>query len=579
MERRNASAPTARHATVPAEAALESIVVLGWRLGHKTLRHLTLAWAALCGSIMTATPAQAQFRSLANPSFEANDPQGPGVPNWEIMLPIVVVPGWNSTTNEIELWDTNFNGVPAHSGNVLAEMNANLPGTLFQNICLVNGEPLGWTFAHRARVGGQATQTVNFQVATSSGTVLQSLAAQSSTTANQVWNVNTGTTTYTGASGLQRVQFTTTDPGSVGNLLDSIQLSLRPFIQISAANTTALESVPSAGLATLILTGASTNPINVTVTITGGTAVRGTDYTTPGGGATFTVTVPAGTYNNTAVPLGVTVIDDTALEGSETIAFSLAAGTGYTIANTSTCGGAVQTTGTHTITDNDGRVTLRKQWVDATVGDDTNVILSRGGAAIATFVSEAGTAGDLDTNAATPVVLGETLTLSETLLGTNAARYSAAVACSGAADSNLADGLTIGLAETAIVCTYTNTRIAPLQVSKTSIVWSDGINAANPKAIPGAVLRYCILVTNPGTLAATAVTATDLLPAPLSYLAGTSRTGSGCGTATTVEDDDAIGADETDPYGVSFLSGTLTGSAASLPAGTSFAIRFDAAVN
>ncbi|WP_295529988.1 hypothetical protein [Novosphingobium sp. Chol11] len=543
------------------------------------LRLLCSALAALCALILSANPAQAQFRSLANPSFESNDPQGPGAPNWEIMVPIVVVPGWNSTTGEIELWDTNFNGVPAHSGNVLAEMNANLPGTLFQNICLVNGEPLGWTFAHRARAGGQATQTVNFQVATSSGTLLQSLATQSSTTANQVWNVNTGTTTYTGTSGLQRVQFTTNDPGSVGNLLDSIQLSLRPFIQISTGNTTALESVPSASLATLILTGASASAINVTVTITGGTAVRGTDYTTPSGGATFTVTVPAGTYNNTAVPLGITVIDDTALESSETIAFSLSAGTGYTIANTTTCGGAVQTTGTHTITDNDGRVTLRKRWADATVGDDGNVILSRGGSAIATFASEANSAGDLDTNAATPVVLGETLTLSETLPGTNVSQYNAAVACTGAADTNLADGLTIGLAETAIVCTYTNTRIAPLQVSKTSIVWSDGINASQPKAIPGAILRYCILVTNPGTLAATAVTATDLLPAPLTSQAGTSRTGSGCGTATTVEDDDAIGADETDPYGVSFLSGTLTGSAASLPAGTSFAIRFDAAVN
>ena len=51
--------------------------------------------------------------------------------------------------------------------NVLAEMNANLPGTLFQNICLVNGEPIGWTFAHRARAGGQAAQTVRFQVAAS----------------------------------------------------------------------------------------------------------------------------------------------------------------------------------------------------------------------------------------------------------------------------------------------------------------------------------------------------------------------------------------------------------------------------
>jgi len=530
-------------------------------------------------AIFAASPAHAQLRALLNPSFESNDPAGPGAPNFEI-LPIAAVPGWDSTTGEIEIWDTNFNGVPAYSGNVFAEMNANQPGTLYQNICLVNGEPLGWTFAHRARTGGQATQTVRFQVATSTGTLIQSLATQSSTTANQVWNVNTGSTTYTGASGLQRVQFTTSDPGSFGNFLDAIQLSLRPFIQISAASTSGLESVPSANMATLLVTGYSASPISVTVNITGGTAVRGTDYTTPGGGATFTVIVPAGTYYNTAVPLGVTVVDDTAVESSETITYSLSAGTGYTLGNTTTCGAAVQTTGTYTIQDNDARVTLRKQWVDAAIGDRANVSLARGAVAIGTLASDAGAANELDTiSAPVPAVLGETVTLAETLPGTNLSQYSAAAACTGAVDTNLADGLTIGAAETAIVCTYTNTRIAPLLVTKSSSVISDGINTSNPKAIPGAVVRYCILITNPGTLAAANVTATDLLPAGLTYSPGTSRTGGTCATATTVEDDDATGANESDPYGVSFLTGTLTGTAASLAAGASFAITFDAMVN
>ena len=543
-------------------------------------RSIIAAGLALLGVAgLGVAPAHAQFRSLANPSFESNDPLGPGAPNYEI-LPIAAVPGWDSTTGEIEIWDSGFNGVPAYSGNVLAEMNANMPGTLYQNICLVNGEPLGWTFAHRARPGGQTTQTVRFQVATSTGTVLQSLATQSSTTTNQVWNVNTGSTTYNGASGYQRVQFTTSDPGSFGNFLDAIQLSLRPFVQISAASSTGVESVPSASMATLVLTGASASPINVIVTITGGTAVRGTDYTTPGGAATFTVTVPAGTYNNTTVPLGIQIIDDTALESAETITFGISAGTGYTIANTSTCGGAVQTTGTYTITDNDSRVTLRKQWADATVGDDATVTLARGATAIGTLASDAGTASELDTAAAaTPVVLGETLALSETLPGTNVSQYNAAVACTGAADTNLADGLTIGATETSIICTYTNTRIVPLLVTKTSTVVSDPVNTSNPKAIPGAVLRYCILINNPGTLPATGVAASDLMPAGLTYSPGTARSGNTCAAATTPEDDDAAGADETDPYGVSFLSGTLTGTAASLAAGASFAISFDATVN
>lgn len=526
-----------------------------------------------------SVPAHAQLRALLNPSFEANDPAGPGAPNFEI-LPIASVPGWSSTTGEIELWDSNFNGVPAYAGAVFAEMNANQPGTLFQNICLINGEPFGWTFAHRARPGGLATQTVRFQVATSTGTVIQTLATQASTTANQVWNVNTGTATYSGASGLQRVQFTTTDAGSFGNFLDAIQLTLRPFVQISAASSTGAESVPSANMATLLVTGSAPSAINVVVNITGGTATRGTDYTTPGNAATFTVTIPAGTYYNTPIALGITVVDDTAVESAETITYSISAGTGYTMANTTTCGGASVTSGTYTITDNDGRVTLRKQWADATVNDKADITLSRGGTAIGTLSATATTASALVTSATpTPVVLGETLTLDEIFPGTNASRYYGTVACTGAADTNLADGLTIGAAETAITCTYTNTRVPALVVTKTSSVLSDPVNTSNPKAIPGAALRYCITVTNPGTLAGTSIAATDLLPAGITYTPGTARSGGTCATATTVEDDDAAGTDETDPYGVSFLTGTLTASATTLAPGASFAITFDATLN
>ncbi|MCM0001128.1 MAG: hypothetical protein NBV68_17295, partial [Erythrobacter sp.] len=269
--------------------------------------HVAAALAVLA-ALAAPAPALAQLRALQNPSFEANDPQGPGTPNWQIFVGNTV-PGWSTTTNEIELWDTTFNGVPSFDGAVHAEMNANVNGTFFQNICLINGEPFGWTFAHRARAGGAATQTVRLQVATSTGTVIQTLTTQASTTSNQIWNVNTGNTTYIGASGLQRVQFTTTDPGSVGNLLDAIQLSLRPFVQFSAASGSGPESIAATSMPTLLVTGAARNPIPVTITITGGTAVRGTDYTTPGGGASFTVTIPAGTYYNTAIPLGITIVD------------------------------------------------------------------------------------------------------------------------------------------------------------------------------------------------------------------------------------------------------------------------------
>lgn len=537
---------------------------------------LRSALTALCVYVGLADPAWAQLRALENPSFEANDPQGPGAANFQI-FPISSVPGWDASTGEIELWDTNFLGVPAYDGNVLAEMNANTNGTLFQSICLINGEPLGWTFAHRARSGGPATQTARFEVANSSGTVLQTVATQASLTSNRVWNVNTGSTTYTGPSGLQRVQFTTTNPGSYGNFLDAIQLTLRPFVQLSAANTSAPESEQSASLATLRVTGTLPAAITVNVAITGGTAQRGTDYTTPGGGAAFTVNIPAGTYFNTAIPLGITIIDDDAVESSETITFAISAGTGYTLGHTTSCGSPVQTTGTYTILNNDARVTLSKQWADAIVGDEATLSLLRGASVLGVLASDAGSPDERDTAvSAIAVVTGETLTLSETLAGTNGALYDVALACTGTTDPDATDGLTIGASDSAIVCTYTNTRIPPpLDVTKTFTVVSDGVSPTDPKAIPGAILRYCLRIANVGTVSVTDLSLADTLPPELIFLPGTGRSGTDCSLAIKNEDDDALGPDETDPIGMSFDGTTVLGKATGLNPDGSFALVFD----
>ena len=72
-----------------------------------------------------------------------------------------------------------------------------------------------------------------------------------------------------------------------------------------------------------------------------------------------------------------------------------------------------------------------------------------------------------------------------------------------------------------ISCTITNTRRpgnATLTLVKTSTVLSDGVNGtANPMAIPGAIVRYTILVTNTGTSAVDSGTVLliDSLPAAM----------------------------------------------------------------
>ena len=98
-----------------------------------------------------------------------------------------------------------------------------------------------------------------------------------------------------------------------------------------------------------------------------------------------------------------------------------------------------------------------------------------------------------------------------------------------------------------------------LSVTKISSVLSDSVSASNPKSIPGALVRYCILVTNTGSVTSSNVSVSDPLPGDVTYVPNSMASATGCGTATTAEDDDAAGADETDPFGMSVTGATITG--------------------
>lgn len=64
------------------------------------------------------------------------------------------------------------------------------------------------------------------------------------------------------------------------------------------------------------------------------------------------------------------------------------------------------------------------------------------------------------------------------------------------------------------------------QVTKTAVVISDPMNGlVSPKAIPGAVVEYCIQVKNIGSAALTAVGITDNIPTNTTYLAGSTYVG------------------------------------------------------
>ena len=121
---------------------------------------------------------------------------------------------------------------------------------------------------------------------------------------------------------------------------------------------------------------------------------------------------------------------------------------------------------------------------------------------------------------------------------------------------------------------------AQLNITKISQVVEDPVNnTEDPKSIPGATVRYCILISNPGSATVTAVNATDNLPAQVTYVLGSMQSGASCGATNTAEDDDATGGDESDPFGASFAGTTVTATAATLNPTQSYALSFRVTVD
>ena len=127
-----------------------------------------------------------------------------------------------------------------------------------------------------------------------------------------------------------------------------------PTIDFNATTSSGAESSSPAGLA-FSVSPAPYQDITVNYSFSGGTATGGSDYTN----TTTTVTVSAG---STTGSISVPVTDDSIYESSETVAVSLAAGTGYAV-------GTTRPTHTYTITDNDTAPTLSIGDASLTEGD------------------------------------------------------------------------------------------------------------------------------------------------------------------------------------------------------------------
>jgi uncharacterized repeat protein (TIGR01451 family) len=365
---------------------------------------LALWVLAMCGL------AQAQIqRSIVNPSFElpftgtraaSINPfftstnwiavDAGEIPGWETSHPLVtngcpagggIRPVYDCTP--IELWANTFLGVVPAQGIVLAELNAYTPSKLFQNICMNTGEVFTFNFAHRGRDGSDRAQfqvgagnTVILDVTTNAaGTgVINAGGGATGTSATAIannWRRYAGSYTYTGAPGVQPLGFSSiasAGGAGSGNLLDDINITLKPYVEFIGSAGSAVEGGVAAPPRIKIVGTVPAGGLVLTLAI-GGTAMLGSDFSysgattltsISGSTTTLSVTVPAGNYSdataNNTFNLPIIPVDDGVIENNKTVLITMpanGAAAPFVNANTTSCGGAVTTVYTHTVVDND----------------------------------------------------------------------------------------------------------------------------------------------------------------------------------------------------------------------------------
>ncbi len=436
-----------------------------------------MAFTALLIVMITSLPAHAVQRSFLNNGFESiwgplvgantnycwvyDGSEYPWLSNDNSAAGTGPCNGYNggsygSGTNIVEIWFNNFNGVPARAGNVHAELNANTASTLHQNVCVLQNEDITWRLSHRGRdgvdqmqyyignavtgmvldasTGNTGATTIN---ACQTGTSVTTTSACTQSTVN-TWGDYGGVFKWLGPSAVTSVNFqaisTNGGAGSltVGNFLDEVYFYLKPIVEFSASNSSGLESVATPASPKLRVVGALTSPLTVSVSITGGTAVRGIDYTTPNGSADFTVTIPVGNYVETdSFNTGIQIINDKIANGDRTIIMKVNADSAYIISSSATCGGAVNNPATYTILDDDANIRLIKTTIGGTgtftytlTNVDTNLVTAGNQTAASITTTVAGTPVEFDADSGTagiqPILVaavGTRVDITETIPG------------------------------------------------------------------------------------------------------------------------------------------------------------------
>lgn len=556
-----------------------------------------LAFALFATGMVPSAHAQVQ-RSIINGSFEVpqiGDPSGSGacqgyvyasrVTGWQTTDPPLTSPtadfdnpnGCNNnpepapvggtrvfeyyTSNAVDN-QTNF-ARSAPNGRNYVELNAHTAARLYQNMCVVPGETVGFSFSHLGRRNANVVDTARLQiggtsvvgsgqtvvtVGTANDGTPTTITAGLSTNATSAlgassgnggnWRVYSGSFVVpAGVSGVQEIAFEavcsasgtggratcTAATANIGNLLDNIVINLNPVVELVQDYSATEGSTPYPDIQFRVVGVVQAGGINVSFSRTGGTATLGTDYTINGGSAAnFTFNVPAGDYGTGALfSIPVSVVDDAVMEPTENFVLGLNAGTGYTVGPTLSCGATPIASSTYTIRDNDATIVITK---DTVPNDAQDFAFTTTGTGLPAFSLDDDADPTLP-NSRTFVVAAGTYTVTEAavagwaltgLVCTDPTSNSTGNVGTRTATINAAVGETVA-------CTFTNSSTsADLAIAKT--------RTPTGNVTAGQTIGYTLAVSNNGPATATGAIVTDSPQSGLSCPAANTVTctGSGC---------------------------------------------------
>ncbi|NBS50279.1 MAG: hypothetical protein EBS97_06700, partial [Verrucomicrobia bacterium] len=202
---------------------------------------------------------------LTNGTFEEGPTLPPNNPpvNSFSFIPEGQVRGWKTTASDhiIELWYSGHEGVPSYQGPIFAELDANMRGTLYQDVIMTRSGYVDYSFLHRARNTADSMQFKIEELVGGPGSAVAAVRYSRDFTTGQTWTRYEGGQVTTVAAGkVYRFSYVSLSPGSssVGNFLDDAKFGIG-----------VVQGIPPAILSTNPILGTVGEPLNYALEATG----------------------------------------------------------------------------------------------------------------------------------------------------------------------------------------------------------------------------------------------------------------------------------------------------------------------